>query len=111
MSKTKKRAYISGPIRGIENYRDAFDKAEEYYKAQGYKVISPAKKAIEHGIGGTDERQNDPVFRKKVLGQDIKDLLSCDTIIMLPNWEKSLGAIAELHIANACFMEVICHDS
>ena len=39
--------------------------------------------------------------------KDIKLLCECDTILLLPGWEKSKGAHLELHIAHRIGMEVM----
>ena len=37
---------------------------------------------------------------------DIKALCDCDSIILLPGWEKSNGAHLELHIAHRIGLEI-----
>lgn len=39
----KKTIYIAGPITGVKNYREAFERAENDLTALGYIPLSPAR--------------------------------------------------------------------
>jgi hypothetical protein len=91
--------YICGPMTGIENLNHpAFFEAESRLKEQGYTVINPA--AIDEELG-LDPHQGvmDPEFLKKVAQRDLEAVITCDGIVLLPNWEGSKGAKAELAVA------------
>lgn len=76
------KVYISGGITGIGNYKERFDAAEEYLKAQGYKVFNPTCLP--------------PIFEwKQFMALDLLALCFCDTIYMLEGWESSRGAQLE----------------
>ena len=74
---------------GIKDFnRPAFNEAEAVLKANGYKVENPAKCSLPAGSEW-----------KAYMKADIKALMSCDAIVMLPGWEKSKGAMIEYGIA------------
>lgn len=85
------KVYLSGPITGVENYRENFRKAEFELKELGYEVINPCNLEHEHN-------QSYAAFMK----EDITALLTCDLIYMLPGWEKSKGAQLESLVATVC---------
>ncbi|PZD95215.1 hypothetical protein DNH61_11690 [Paenibacillus sambharensis] len=87
--------YLSGPMSGIKEYNyPAFRSTARDLRENGYKVINPAEiKPIEQTWEG---------FMKA----DIKALMDCTTVVMLPGWESSKGAQLERHIAEALGMEI-----
>ena len=83
------RIYISGPMTGLPEFNfPAFHARAAELRAQGRDVINPA----EH-----DELPDQPwhVYLRK----DIRLLMDCDTIHMLPGWSRSKGARLEHHVA------------
>lgn len=84
------RVYLAGPMSGIEglNY-PAFEAAANNLRANGYWVASP------HEFFPPDPK----LTREECLKVDLKHLLDCDAIAMLPGWENSVGANAELSVA------------
>lgn len=93
------KIYICGPMTGIENLNHpTFFKAEEYLKSKGYDVINPARMDEELGL---DPHAGimDPEFLKKAAQRDLEAVIACDAIAMLPDWEKSKGAMAEMAVA------------
>ena len=88
----KKKIYISGQISGLtpDEYRANFLEAARQLHAQGYEVINP----IFNGVDATQPWQVN-------MKADIRLLLECDAIYMLPNWELSNGATLEREIAKA----------
>lgn len=93
--------YLSGPMTGLPNYNAAeFDRFSKIYRAQGFKVLSPAE--MDNGYyDGTYEYY---------LKRDIAALISGDApihrVYMMPNWHKSKGAQLEKHIAQTIGIEI-----
>lgn len=82
------KIYISGPITGVENYAEAFEQAEKKLIADGYEVVNPCKLPHNHDKSW-----------ESYLKEDIKSMMDCDAVYLLPNWGKSSGARLECHIA------------
>jgi hypothetical protein len=74
--------YLSGPITGVPNYWEAFEKAEDYLTSLGWAVLSPAK----HPQGLTNEQY---------MRIDLAMIDVADVVLFLPGWEDSLGARLE----------------
>lgn len=84
---------------GIEDLNHpAFFEAEFQLKVQGYTVINPA--AMDEGLGLNPHiGVMDPEFLKKAAQRDLEAVIASDGIVLLPNWERSKGARAELAVA------------
>lgn len=90
------KVYISGPMTGYPEFNfPAFAEATAHWRSCGFDVVSPAEINPD-----TDGEWAD------YLRADLRALLSCDVIAMLPGWEASRGANLELHVARALGMEV-----
>ena len=74
--------YISGPIRGVENYEKIFEDAEIEFTSPDQVVLNPAKL-----LKGTEDRDCLPVCLQLV------EL--ADAVVLLPGWDRSLGATTE----------------
>lgn len=97
-------AYISGPMRGIKNFNfPAFDAARDALLAKGYHVISPADIDRNAGDGWKEgQTQGDPtpfVLRDFWSLFFLRKRGNNNAIALLPNWERSVGAAAELFLA------------
>jgi len=94
------KIYISGKISGIESIAPAlFEQAEMKLIALGWEVINPT--TIKHidldsWIG--------------CMKTDIIELMKCDSIFMLSNWETSKGAIIELKLAADLGMKIMYEE-
>lgn len=94
-----KRCYISGPMSNMPAFNvPAFHAAAALLRAQGLEVVNPAE---------MDESDAAPKEWADYLRRDIKQMMECDGIAMLPGWEDSRGARLESHIAHALGFEVI----
>ena len=81
----KKKAFISGPMRGIPDWNaPMFEYAEKTYTSLGYEVFNPSWMKFGEGWDVNS-----------IFAIDIAALAQCDCIIMLPGWEKSEGATLE----------------
>lgn len=109
------KVYLAGPMRGIAEFNfPAFHEASKFLREQGFEVFSPAEKDQEvHGADfsaqfKTAESANIPDAEAKgfslrrALGDDTAWICaSADGVAMLPDWEKSRGAQAEVALAKA----------
>lgn len=95
----RKRCYISGPITGLpaEEYLLNFYKASRYVETLGFEAVNPCD--LNHA--GHDQTW------ESYMRVDIKALMDCDVICLLPQWYKSLGARTEYHIAQVLGMDVV----
>lgn len=86
------RIYLSGPISGpkIEQNLHAFTVAAAELRGLGLHVTNPAENGLP--LASTWEAH---------MRADIRDMMDCDTIHMLPGWAKSRGALLEHQIAVA----------
>ena len=94
-----KRIYISGPMSNIPEFNfPAFYSEAKYLRDQGCDVVNPAEMDI-----------GDPstLIWHECLRRDIIELMSCDSIWMLPGWSESKGAQLEHHIACELGMDII----
>jgi|JI9StandDraft_1071089.scaffolds.fasta_scaffold377901_1 nucleoside 2-deoxyribosyltransferase len=92
------RAYIAGPISGLPNgNRAAFDQAAARLMLAGYSVVNP------HDINAP---YPNPTW-SEAMRRDIKVMVDCDVIILLPGWGRSRGALLERQIAIALGLRVL----
>lgn len=79
---TKKTIYIAGPITGVKNYWEAFEKAEEMVEGLGYTALTPSR--LPKGMTNAQ-------YMRICLGM----IDSSDAVLFLPRWEHSPGAQLE----------------
>jgi hypothetical protein len=83
------KLYICGPMTGIEDFnRPAFNRAARELTAAGYEVGNPAWIEYKSGMSWLD------CMRKA-----IPLMMTCDALALLPGWEYSRGARAEMSLA------------
>jgi hypothetical protein len=91
--------YICGPMRSMPQLNHpAFFEAEEVLKKKGHNVINPARMDQELGLDPHNS-QMDSKFIEDCARRDIDAVFECDELVLLPNWEKSKGAKAEIAVA------------
>lgn len=93
-----KKIYISGPMTGIKNNNhDTFNYVATLIRyIYQIECFSPS----ELFEGRTD------MLRSQYMFEDIKGLLSCDSIVMLDGWQNSKGALLELEIAKEIDLKI-----
>jgi DNA primase len=85
-----KRIYVSGPMTGIPEHNfPAFNAESARLRALGYEVVNPVDINPDPGTPWNE-----------CLKADLRALLDCDTIALLPGWEGSKGAHLEVHVAH-----------
>ena len=92
MIKVVQRIYLSGPITGIADYHQRFEKAKVELVAAGYKnIANPAE---------LDGVINEAKYEEYMsLCMSLLDM--CDVVVMLPGWKESFGANREYGYALA----------
>lgn len=93
----KKKIYLSGPISGfvLEERIWTFTHVAEMVEKWGHHAVNPFDNGLPHDAGYGDHMK-----------ADMKMLLECDGILMLPDWQQSAGAQLELRVAMACGLEL-----
>lgn len=94
-------AYVAGKMSGLptDNVKEKFNFVANQLVQKGYHVINPLKMA-------------DPEMQKswdEVVRSEIKKMLECDEVHLLPDWQESRGAMLERDIALRLGMEVVYH--
>lgn len=98
--------YISGPITGVKDWKERFDKAYRDLKELGFMCVHNPRE-IADGVNTVFAVSRREPEYKDYMKADIRVLLNCTHIYMLKGWENSRGAVLEKSIADALGMEVI----
>jgi hypothetical protein len=94
------RLYIAGPMTGIADLNfPAFHFEAARLRRLGYEVVNPAEINADPTAGW-----------QACMRADIRELVTCDAIFFLPNFEASKGAQLERHIAKALGMALMYAD-
>ena len=113
------KIYVAGPMRGIPEFNfPAFHAAAAELRAGGHEVFNPAERDIAHhgkdiskGNATGDEHlaaAEHGFNLREALKDDLEFIcLHADAIALLPGWEHSKGARAELHTAMALDLKII----
>lgn len=84
------RVYLSGPMKGRpEGNVPAFARCTKELRSLGYDVVSPHEIFQEGDVG-------EPADYDKCLRDDIRELMTCQAIVVMDDWEKSNGVRIEL---------------
>lgn len=92
------KVYISAPISGydLEGRKEFFQAVEEFVRACGHQPVNP--------MGGIDT--DNPPVKEECMKADITDLLTCDAMLQVGDWQNSKGCMTELNVAEACGIKV-----
>ena len=113
------KVYVAGPMRGIPEFNfPAFNTAAAKLRANGHFVFNPAERDNErHGTDISKGNANgDEDVAAKEHGFDIRVALAEDSnwicreaeaIALLPGWDNSKGATAELSLGRALGLKVM----
>lgn len=92
-----KRIYLSGPMTGLPDLNfPAFNTEAARLRGNGYEVVNPAELNPEHQKSWED-----------CLRADLRDMLTCDVLALLPAWQTSKGAHLEVHVAHRVGMTIV----
>lgn len=92
------KIYIAGPMTGVPEFNfPAFADAAEALRHAGYKAVSPHE-----GVHNRDLTKPWDYYMR----EDIKLLMNCEGVALLPGWGKSKGARLENYIAKKLGMQV-----
>jgi len=97
------KVYISGKITGLAKKESElkFKEASDYIASFGHTPINPV-----------DLFPSNPTWSyADYMREDIRELIYCDAIYMISNWQTSKGAILELRIAKALGLKVIYQET
>lgn len=102
------RIYVSGPMRSIKQFNfPAFFSAERELRAAGHEVFNPARHDMDNGFDPADMTGNENLAAtgfdlRAALGTDLAYITAnADAVAVLPGWENSAGAKAEVATAEA----------
>lgn len=80
------KIYLSGPMTGLPDWNfPAFNKAAQELRDQGYTVMNPADNGHERP-------------RTELMRLDFASVLEVNSIVCLPGWDESWGAILEVTV-------------
>jgi hypothetical protein len=101
MNSRKRAIYLAGPMRGLPDFNYAvFDRAAEFLRGFGHQVYSPAEYPFSGPRDQFPLRQAFDAYCRFICRD------AC-TIVLLPGWENSQGAVAELALARVCGLDVL----
>lgn len=92
-----KRIYLSGAMTGLPELNfPAFNAAATALRAKGHDVVNPAE----------IKPEGEPSW-SACMRADLKAMLDCCTVALLPGWEDSKGANIEARLALNLGMRVV----
>ena len=101
----KPKIYIAGPMRGLPDFNyPTFNHYAQAHRNVGWDVENPAE--IGERYGTPEQINADPAMLAAVMAADLHALETCDVIVLLKGWQKSVGAKKELHAALSAGLEV-----
>jgi hypothetical protein len=115
--------YLAGPMRNVPHFNfPTFFEAAAKWRLNGHTVFNPAERDVaKYGdLVGSSPTGNIKTIVKRTKGQfSLRECLAADcyyicnhadTILMLPNWRRSKGAVAERALGLALGHRIIYLD-
>lgn len=100
--------YLSGPMTGYadDNF-PAFNTLASALRAAGHQVVNPAE--IDPGMPQPpkEDRVAWMAYYHACLRADVRAMMDCEAIALMPGWTESNGAHLELHLAHRVGMRVV----
>ena len=93
----KQKMYISGKMKGLDDYKSLFAEIEYLYRNE-YKVMNPCR--FEH----TSDQWEDRILH------DLNIIKGCDVVFMLNNWKDSNGAQVEHYFAQGMGKKIMYQE-
>lgn len=110
----RNRIYVSGPITGRPNAREAFDVAYAALQTIGLQPVLPTYlQPFEHEgdcpftYRGTDDPHDASCYMRAC----IEAMVTCESIFMLDGWKGSRGAVLEHDIAIKIGMKIYYNEA
>lgn len=105
------KVYVAGPMRGYPAFNfPAFDHAAAELRKLGHEVCNPAEHDRDKHGTMIDESEDGNLAEIQAKGFSLRDALAydlswiakhADAVCVLTGWEDSLGALAEVALADA----------
>lgn len=106
-----KRAYLAGPMRGYHRYNfPLFHHVTHVLRGKGWEIVSPAELDEDLGFNPDLSLKDNGFDLHEAMRRDIEALLTCDSIILLPDWRNSPGACLELEVARAVGLSAFAYS-
>lgn len=105
------RIYVAGPMAGMPAHNfPAFHAEAARLRGEGYEVVSPAELARPDELA--EGERLGAAFRetqtyRECLKRDLREVLGCDAVQLLPGWERSRGAQLEAYVAASVGIRII----
>lgn len=105
--------YCAGPMRGRKDFNfPAFEATTKHLRVMGHEVFNPAERDLTAGfktvgMTGNEDLSEEGFDLRAALAADLEYItLTADAICVLPGWEHSAGARAEVATAHALGLKV-----
>jgi hypothetical protein len=118
-----KKCYIAGPMRGIPDFNfPAFNHCTARLRESGYHVFSPAEMDKIYAPEVLEDNKESTAKGKEICNsmhdyvrRDLHIIVNelkpenGDFLVVLPGWERSTGAVAEVGVARWCKLNVYAY--